>query len=487
MLFGFAVLVLPAGAGAQAPDYRDRQRLEAAVTDLSSPDARLGDAGEIMADLGLTWAKPDDVTPPPRAFERDAGAVIELVDIRLLLTQIAIQTGSQDHVALVRAQGDREHDVILLRGGHASLADIVSLSSGTPARNFVVKTPHGTQLTLPLAIWSDSGLTLAPGDHLILDRPSGSFVANLGWLDVSGGAISGTDGMNIAEPGFRPFVMTAGTGWVTAHSGRFQSLGFGDAAAFGGFAIANTGLQATRFASHLIANAFDDVHSLALIGTTGSVLQGNQISGSSGPAVLLSNAREAVVAANTLTALTGAQALRVTKGSAGVEISTNLVSGMARVGLLIDQDSTGVVVLGNLVAGHLTAGIGVERATCVAVTGNLVAANGGTGVSLGAADAVAVSGNAILFNGGSGVLVRDQSPDAHVHLSANVLIGNRDGLRGATTGNLTLDRNNLEGQVPRLFAGDLAVLTADWLRHRQGKDVTQVTATPVAPCKNGGA
>ncbi|MDT8857109.1 NosD domain-containing protein [Paracoccaceae bacterium Fryx2] len=477
-------VLLPAGAGAQQADYLARQRIEAAVARLSDPLAAgtlADDAASVMAGVGLAWNAAAAPAAAAKAFVPDTRAVIELVDIRLLLTQIAIQTGARDHLALVRAQGARDHDVILLRGGFATLADLPALSKGTPAQDFVTVTPDGIVLSRPLAIWTDAGLTLGPADQLILDRPSGSFVANLGWLDVQGGAIIGTDGPNAAEPAFRPFVLTAGQGGFTASDATLQALGFGASDVFGGMAVANNGLVAPLFSSAITDSALIDVATLGLIGTTGAVVSGNHIAAATGTAILISHARETVVAANRLTALSGSQAIRVTAGSADVRISGNLLSGTARTGILVDRDSRAVSVTGNLVAGSQTTGIGVEKARCVTITGNLVAGNGGTGITLTDTDDTTATGNAILFNRGSGVLVRDQAAAAQVWLTGNVLAGNRDGLRGATPGDVAVEGNDLDGQMPRVFAGDLAPLTVDWLRSRRDA-VVSIPAPSPAPC-----
>ena len=493
-LWGIGLLCIavlqPFGAQAQQMDYKARQQIKAEIAGLTDPQATAtlrSDARSVMAGVGLQPVAADVPEVAVKAFVPGTGAVLELVDIRLLLTQIAIQTGARDHVALVRAQGDRDHNVILLRGGFVRLADLVALSQGTPAQAFVAATPDGLVLTRPLAIWSDAGLTLATGDHLVLDRPSGSFVANLGWLDMSGGKISGTAAQNVSEPAFRPFVLTAGQGSFTARDASFQALGFGDAAVFGGISVANTGLVAAQLESALTGSTLYDVGTVGLIGTTGAVIAGNWIESSGETAVLISAATNTVVAANRLTEGSGPQAIRVTDRSAKVSITGNLLSGGARTGILVERDSTDITLSANLVAGNLTTGIGVTRASCVVVSGNLVAENGGIGISLTDIDGAVVADNAILFNKGSGILIRDQRETALVRVSGNVFIGNRDGLRGATPGKVELSANRLDGQIPRMFAGDFSTMTADWLRQRDPAAVITPAAAPASPCRTPGA
>lgn len=485
----FVAILLPVGAGAQQAEYLAGQRIKAAVTRLSDPlteNMRAKETGAIMAGVGLAWKASVVPQSAAQAFVPDEGAVIEVVDLRLLLTQIAIQTGARDHVALVRAQGDREHDVILLRGGFATLDDLIALSQGTPAQDFVTATPVGTMLTRPLAIWSDAGLTLGPADHLILDGESGSFLANLGWLNVAGGWISGNRGSNTAEPAFNPFVLTAGQGSFTSTNATFQSLGFGEAAVFGGLSVANNGLVEPRLASHVTNSTLEDVRTLAMIGTKSTVVTGNRIVASSGPAVLISDARDTLIAANSLTELAGSQAIRVTAGSAGVTIDANSMSGAARTGILIDRDSRGISILDNLVAGSVTSGISVDGATCVTIKGNLIAGNGGTGIDLTGTDETSVLDNAVLHNHGSGVLVRDQTAAARVWVTGNVLMGNRDGLRGATVGDVTIAGNDLNGQMPRVFAGDFALIAVDWLRDRRNPVPAPMSPPASARCVTAG-
>jgi hypothetical protein len=480
-----AAALFPAAVKAQQMDYHARLQMEAKVARLADPSAKATlatDASAVMAGVGLAWDKAFVPDGPKASFVPDSGAVLELVDIRLILTQVAIQTGARDHVALVRAQADNDHDVILLRGGFARFSDLLALSEGTPAQDFIKMGPRGLVLTRPLAIWSDAGLTIEAGDHLILDRPSGSFVANLGWLNVSGGKLSGSAGQNSAETAFRPFVITAGQGSFTARDATFQALGFGDAAVFGGLSVANNGLVASRMASALVGSTLYDVTTIGLIGTTGAVVAGNWIASSSGTAVLISGSTDTTVASNRLSALSGTQAIRVTAGSAMVRIEGNLLSGEARTGILIDRESQNVIVAHNLVASIVTTGISVDTSTCVMLMNNLVAANGGSGINLRDTDAVEVADNAILFNSGSGVMVRDQADTAAVRVAGNVFIGNRDGLRGATPGNLALSENNMDGQITSMFAGDLSRLTADWLRSRKAAPSQSVQARSPAPC-----
>lgn len=489
LLMLWAPLFLPAEAWAEETGYQARMRIESAVARLSDPKATaaLADiAVDVMAEIDMNWHAPTKPENAPRTFVPTSGAVIEMVDIRLILAQISIQVGARGHVVLSRAQGERDRNVILLRGGFVTLMDLFVLSRGTAAEPFVIKTPEGVILTRPLAVWPDAGLSLGTSDQLKLDRPHGSFVVNLGWLDVAGGHIGGTGRINQSEPAFRPFVLTAGQGSFTAHAATFQALGFGDTPPYGGIAIVNSGLMAHHFTSALTQSTVTDVSTLALIGTTGAALSDNRITGSNGVAIVVAQAQHSVVARNTLSMLQGPQAIRVTSKATNVLISGNLMNGAARMGMLIDGDSNIVRIEKNLIAGNLMTAIGVDGATCITIVDNLVVANGGTGISLTDTDGARAVNNAILFNEGSGVLLRNQASTATVRVAGNVLIGNRDGLRGATPGHVILEGNNLDGQLPRVFAGDLAPLTVQWLRERREGVALSIPPPPISPCSLSG-
>lgn len=486
----------PTTLRAEAMDYADRQRIAAGVDALveealveREPGDLSGAAADVMSGLGLALPPVSPVDPPASGFAPSAGGVIEMVDIRLLLAQIAVQSGAREHQALLRAQGDRDHDVILLRGGFLTLDDLVDLARGSAAQDFVTRSGEAVILTRPLAIWSDAGLHLGAEDRLTLDRPTGSFVANFGWLDVAGGTVTGSEALNTAELDFRPFVLSAGQGRMTARDASFRHLGFGQAPVFGGVSVVNNRLygpsSTSRSASFLATSRLEDVGTLGFVGTTGADITGNAIAGASGTAILLSRAAESRVSGNRIGKSAKGQGIRVSAGSRDLTLAGNHLTGLARTGIAIDQDSRGVTVTGNVVTSGGTTAIALRQAACVTIAGNLIALNGGSAVTLGDSDDISVRDNGLLFNEGSGLLVRDQDSDAAVGLTGNVLIGNAAGFRGATPGHPVIAGNRLDGQMPRVFAGDLSPLTVAWLQARQRGAPEPVPATPSCGASEG--
>lgn len=464
--------------------YTERQALAQAVqglVDLQDTEALLAAAQHMMASLGLSLRPPEIPPVEDEPFVPTPGAKLEMVDLRLLLTLIAIQAGAKDHAALIRAQGEREHEFMLLRAGRVTLAEFLLLAQAGSAGAYVVETPDGVRLLRPLAIWDDAGLVLGSGETLELDRAEGSFVANLGWLAVPGGTIRSTPAINSGERPFRPFVLTAGAGHLTARGARFEGLGFGTATAFGGVAVVNSGLVESPYPSWIIDSTALGVATIALVDVAGPILAGNRVVDAVGRAVLLSNASRALVVDNHISTRSGAQAIRIAAGSSNVRVSGNVVAAGAAVGIVIDA-GTEIEIAGNVVVGTTTSGIVVLSSGCPQIDGNLVAGNGGAGISLAGTEDGRIEHNAVLFNRGAGVLLRDQPAEATFWLDGNVLAGNRDGLRGATSGRVVLGNNRMDWQLPRLFAGDLSRMMLAWLNDRPEARTGNATA-PAPPCR----
>lgn len=466
-----ALSVAPAGA---TPDLA---ALDQARTQTEAQAA----ATALRDGFGLTSPALTPAAPLP-PFALQGSPVVELVDMRLLLAQIAVQTGAKDHLVLAAAQNPGVHQVILLRGGFVDLAGLVDLLAQSAAADFVTDGPEGVTLTRAIVLWPDSGLTLGAGDSLSLSRADGSFLVNLGWLDISGATVRGTEAVNPTEPAFRPFLLTAGRGSLTVTDASFAHLGFGDTQRFGGVSVVGAGLVPPVFPASLHANQFEDVTLVALINTSGATVTANQMTGG---AILIAQSTAARVNDNLLTAAPG-RAIRVSGASAGVSVSNNVVLG-ALAGISVDQASTAVTVSGNVLAGTATSGIRLDRADCVQVSGNLALMGQGTGVSLSATGRVAIVGNVIMGNAGSGILLRNQQVAADVRISGNQIAANHEGLRGATAGAITLTGNDMEGQLPRLFAGDLAPRTIAWLEDRRDMGKPQVLKADLTPvCPLGG-
>lgn len=427
---------------------------------------------EQFALAGSVPAPTQDLLP----FVTGGSPVVEMVDMRLLLAHIAVQTGAKDHLILTRAQTTDPAQVILLRGGFVTWDGLQALIEKTPAADFVAREGDSLRLTRPLVIWGDAGLTLGPGDDAILDAAEGSFIANLGWLDMRGASLRGSDMANKGEPAFRPFVLTAGRGSLTISGASFAHLGFGETQRFGGVSVVKAGLQPALTPPVVQDSQFTDVSALALINTTGARVQGNRMTDGT---VLIARSSRGVVADNLMTPSDG-QALRVLAGSSQMMLRDNIVLG-GEVGISVEAAGPGVTVIGNILTGQSQSGLRLVQTDCVTVTGNLLVLGAGHGIAISDTGHIAIERNVILGNAGAGIFLRGQDPSAHVRISGNQIAANREGLRGATAGRISLSGNDMEGQMPRLFGGDMAFRTIGWLEARRDLGHPTLLQTDIRP------
>lgn len=239
-------------------------------------------------------------------------------------------------------------------------------------------------------------------------------------------------------------------------------MGFGKTQRFGGVAVMNAGLPAPTATAEVRDSRFTNVLALALINTLGAQVRGNRVHDG---AVLIVRSRRAVVADNLFTMNTG-QALRVLSGSSQVTLRDNIVIG-GDIAISVEQAGQGTVITGNILARQNQSGIRLERTDCVAATANLLLFGKGDGIAVTNTGHIGIDGNVILGNAGAAIVLRAQAVSAHVRISGNLIADNREGLRGATAGRISLSGNDMDGQTPRLFGGDMAFRTIGWLETRR--------------------
>ncbi len=132
-------------------------------------------------------------------------------------------------------------------------------------------------------------------------------------------------------------------------------------------------------------------------------------------------------------------------------------------GLSIAGLSRRIVIGGTLVDGAGGDGLSAVRATCLRVQGLAITRGRSVGLRLKASGRIAVGQALITANAAAGIEIEAQPAGAPLLLDDLALSGNATGLRG--WGSMAVDLRHLrvEGQAPRLFAGDLAPFTAAFL------------------------
>jgi Right handed beta helix region len=156
----------------------------------------------------------------------------------------------------------------------------------------------------------------------------------------------------------------------------------------------------------------------------------------------------------------------------------NLVLRAPVNGIVVDVATQGVAIRDNIVLFSGDAGLVMRRTSCVQVQGNVIARNGATGLRMQNAGDLAITRNAILLNGGVGVEVVAQPAHGHSVIGRNVIAGNREGLRGAGIGQLSLQDNQMASQRPRLFAGEFAQYQAAFLTAVEQQGQTNFSIGP---------
>lgn len=458
---------------------------------VAEPDAilhgavrRVLDAGadaEVLAALAQRLA--GGITAPelPASVALPQGpARVEPGEIQAALTQLSIMVGGNGQLTLQRAQGGQT-DVVQVLSGTARLADLAD-------SDLIRKQGAVWHLTRPLVIWPDAALVLTRGEVLEMDTASGAFLLSFGAVVLDGATLRGDAGQNVSVPAFRPFLLVAGQGALRAERAFVQDLGFPGPTAFRGLSVLTIGLLQPLFPSAVTGSRFERVHSLGFEGTNGLILAGNRVTASGGAAVRVRDAQGLVIADNRIQESGRGAGLRLSGQLGAVQITGNRITAGGGNGVQIDGAATGLDLRANVVLDNAGAGIVLGPSACVTVQGNILVGNRTSGLRLSATGDAMVADNAIHQNGSAGIEVQDQAGRGPVLLSANVLSGNREGLRAAGLGEVRLSGNDLADQTPRQFAGDFSPWLSAYLT--AGDDALIIPAalgtTPgtAVPCKS---
>ena len=387
-----------------------------------------------------------------RAEDRAGEGSIALVDMRPVLARLSLTVGPNDQLALVRAQASDDPKAIVLSNGDYTLADLAAADAagaGLDVADGAVAT------SVPLVIWSGARLTLGPGDTLRMRRDTGAFLLNFGELSIEGASVAGVGEGSLRAPEFRPFVLTAGTGRLTAEEARFSALGFGRNRNFGGVSVVNRGIFRPDGPSPIIGTTFSDVTAINFDSSDAVTFTDNEIAGGPGVGVQLTDVKTGTVARN-LIGGTARHAI-VARGETGaLSIHGNVVEDIGGIGIFLDRGVHGVTVADNRLDGAGGGGVSLVGVTCARVTGNEIARSGQKGLSVRRGDGILLADNRLDANRSAGIYIADQSEGAVTVLSDNVLTHNHSGLVGSNAETVILAGNDFSSQFPRLLGGELA-------------------------------
>lgn len=455
-------------------------RLRAAIDELlavkATPDtaANLHQAAINLRQLSGLEQKPlQDPVIWPALTDDTAPRSLAFVDLRIILGQLANQTGANGHLSLVQAQPRYPSKVLVLRGGPWRLSQLETALRNKSPQDLTQKNSRWI-LTRPLVIWTGASLQLHPGERLSLSTENGVFLLNFGSLIIQSALITSTEQVNPRAAGFRPFLLTAGGGRLQAETSEFRGLGMAHAPGFNGVSLLDSAVFQPTVPHRLRGNLFTQGTALRLSLTRDSYLSENQFLNARETALYLDQTRATQVTGNRFQATFSGPAIRITAGSENTVVRGNYLLDGAAAGIRVDRGSIETRISGNLIAGNRGPGLAISHSSCNQVSGNILAANDGEGLSLQTSLSTLIRKNAILFNGGPGLFLRAQPTAAQTLVQSNLISGNQSGIKGAGHGDLHLRDNNLSAQLPRVFAGDLMLAPPG--------HAAASTRSPLPPC-----
>lgn len=475
----FLPLAAVAVAAQAAPQTADWPALAAVLSHVAQSDASApGFAHDSITALAGLFAMPAPGQPvmrPAAAATPPGGNVsVSSGDMQIALTQLSIAEGTNDLMRVRLAQGDRR-DALLLVSGSLTLQELAAQVAQAGLEGLWVE--NGVvHLSRPLVVWQGAGLAVQPGDDLQIEADSGAFVLSFGSLSFDGAAVHGSVAAGAGDAAFRPFILVSGAGTLRAERSVFTGLGMAGLGPFSGIVASSRGLFTSDQPVLVAQNRFADIGSLALIGLQDAAVIDNVFADARGAALILRRIQSGVVAGNVVARSLGGAGVKVTEASDTVQITGNLVTGGAANGLQIDGASRDITVSGNAVFDNAGSGVAAKSVDCLTLAGNLILRNGASGLRLTDTGASRITGNALVANGSSAVAVASQKPASGLALEHNLLALNRVGLTGLVVSDVSLNHNDLTGQLPRIFDGGFARYQAAFLtaRDQNGLNAFQI-------------
>ena len=401
----------------------------------------------------ITGDLPVPVQPLTFAASESDPVETDLMDLRLALGLVAQIYGGKDNFDVVYAQSSGDTKVLVVNKGTITLSQMFDLlnqrgiqTDGGVGRNL---------LRVPVILWEDATLRLAPGEELIFSRTDGGALINFGRLEIDGATVTVEGQPSPGAPDFVPFIINAGGASVVARNSSFHGLGFGGEIKFSGFSVVRNPLMVRKDEVIIENNTFDDIVSIAISMADNAVIRNNRVHSSRGASIIVTHSRDARVVGNLISGNAPTNAIRIVQGSSRALVSGNVILKGDRAGITVRNDSRSVVVRNNVVWKRGGGGISISKMNCAVVADNLVMDNRQKGIEVRSADHVAVRDNKIIGNKSAGLWVAAQESGIATVITDNLLLGNGSGLASASGEILAISGNDFRQQFPMLVSGDL--------------------------------
>ena len=449
-------LFLCGGPATAAPDWKLmdlRTKLAALAATLKTDDAaRSLPVSALVAGLeGYVRHIPWQTTG---TFAESTGpATIGWTDTRFALATLSQVHGGEDNLAVVQASGVNGTDAIQIESGVVTLDQLRSRMTN----RFVGRDIEtgADLLRIPLVIGEDATLRLGPGDALMLSRRDGAFIVSYGRIEVFGAEISATAEPSEANEEYVPFIASVGSGSVHLSDATLKHLGFGNTEKFSGLSIVAYPTMRPAKRTVIENTRFEDMVTLAVVGVTDAEMHDNRFFDMRRNPLLLSHSPNALVAGNLFTGRSPTNAIRVSNGSGGTEVTGNVILEGSRAGLLISSGSDNVLVSRNLIWRRNGGGVKLQGVTCGRIERNVILDDKQKGIEVRDSTDAILHANTIVGNQNAGIWVSGQKKGEVTYITDNLLRENGSGLTTAAGAAIALKGNDLSNQFPRLLDGDI--------------------------------
>jgi poly(beta-D-mannuronate) C5 epimerase len=450
---------------ATAADYARTLALETVVGDVTAAieaGRPLDEIQSLAAPLGVAFGQHTAGATSPPAL---AGLSVSAAALDLVLSQLALQAGANYHVALRQAQVQPE--VLLVGAGVGSLDQLQRAADAAGLGHLIERTADGYVAHAPIAVWNGATLALQPGETLLLDRQAGAFLLASGHLSGTGATIRSTGASNPRLSAFNPFVVVAMSGTASFDAMTFADLGFGLFPPLTGVTVLESGFYNRTAPSTIRNSRFENIRAVAVVDAEGAVVDGNSFYNAP---LQLSGGKALSAQGNAIVTGPNAHGIKVTNGARGVEIDGNIIVAAGLNGIFTDAGSADIAIRNNVIAGSARSGVSVSSADCIVVADNLLLQNAQSGLAVRDSAGLSVVANQLIANGNAGISVTHQPSHGVIDIAANLLDGNKVGIKGSTTARLAFAGNDFTGQAPRLLAGELVQFTDRFLDLRSDSD-----------------
>jgi hypothetical protein len=274
------------------------------------------------------------------------------------------------------------------------------------------------RLRAPLAVEAGAMLII---DTLTveLEQQTGSVIVAFGDLFLSRATIQGRNGESPATTdgtSYRPFIVAYDESHTVIRDSHLVALGF-DTFGTTGLAVmtASRDEPAARPELSMVGTLVEDVFDGVFVRGGGKVdILRNIVTGTARHGIVVRDESAGVVIAENVVSGSGAAAdngngIVVSRGVRGAVVAANRAESSAASGILVERDVADLAISGNQLIGSGRDGLIIYESSGIDVVGNGIVGGGRSGIRVRASDGVRIEGNVLEGNARTGVDAHDWS------------------------------------------------------------------------------